>query len=148
MVTTQGLYPVFSLTVMPLHHWTAARQTVERWDQQRVKEGYLKFPYVSNNQKSDEHGKFLEHALQLSGRKTIFLTTIIELNGHYIWTAIYNNRPPPYHVPVSKGKRSLHNFSTEHLDFYQDLSSLQILCLYKINKRTFLLCKRVWSPRY
>ena len=94
MVTAQGLYPVFSWTVTPLHHWTAIRQIVERRDQQRAKKRYIKFLYVNNNQESDEHGKLLEHVLQLPGRKTIFLTTIIELNGHYIQIAIYNNRAP------------------------------------------------------
>jgi hypothetical protein len=49
-------------------------------DQQHIKKRYIKLLYVNNNNKSDEHGKFLEQVLQLSGRKTSILTTIIELN--------------------------------------------------------------------
>jgi len=67
------------------------RQIVEKRDQQRIKKRYLEFLYANNNNKSGEHGKFLEQVLQLSGRKTIILTTITELNGHYIEIAIYNN---------------------------------------------------------
>jgi hypothetical protein len=37
----------------------------------------------------EELEKLLEHVPQLSGRKTIILTTIIELHGHYIKIAIY-----------------------------------------------------------
>jgi hypothetical protein len=86
--TARRLYKSFGvkgLKVRPPHRWISAmRQTVARRDQQRIKKTYITFLYVNNNQKIDEHGKPLKHVPQLSGRKSIILTTIIELNRHYI----------------------------------------------------------------